>query len=89
MVSYRNDILPRFIPRDFTCMDGFGWPLGDVDFMIDPAPYADHADYGHARETLARLSSSNPSRRMPKGRPPWPPADIDLFARWIEEGCAP
>lgn len=89
MLGYQADILPFFELRDFACMDNFGWPLGDVDFMTDPAPYGDHADHGHARETFARLSSSNPSRRMPKGRPPWTAEKLAQFRAWMEDGFLP
>jgi len=40
-----------------------------------------------ASELIKRLMATSPTRMMPKGGPPLPPAQINLFKRWIDAGA--
>lgn len=87
-ISFANDIAVLFTDPDVVCMDS-RIHLRDYAVMSDPAGNEDFGDYATARNVLDRLSQPGGPLRMPRGRPPWPQADIDLFARWIEQGCPP
>lgn len=39
-------------------------------------------------ELLKRLLATSPTRLMPKGGPPLPPAQIELFKKWIDAGAS-
>ena len=74
--SFRRDIAPLFRPIDVGHMNGFGLDLSDRQTVADREP-----------DILDRLRSPDPDVVMPK--PPgqrWTSAQIDLFARWVDEG---
>jgi hypothetical protein len=74
--SFRRDIAPLFRPVDVEHMINFGVELSDHQMVTEKAS-----------DILQRLRGLGPGRIMPP--PPhqrWTNAQIDLFARWIEEG---
>jgi len=74
--SFRRDIAPLFRPVDIAHMNGFGVRLSDQLVVANRAP-----------DILTRLRGGTGVRIMPP--PPdqrWTSAQIDLFARWVEEG---
>jgi hypothetical protein len=74
--SFRRDIAPLFRPVDIEHMGDFGLDLSD---RLDAA--------NRGTDILKRLRSTDPGVVMPP--PPdqrWTSAQIDLFARWVDEG---
>jgi hypothetical protein len=88
VVSFANDIKPKFRPQDIACMNRQQIPLVDYDYMSDPTGDASYADHANARHVLARLSGTE-TRRMPLNGPYWSDADIKTLSDWIEGGVLP
>ncbi len=86
-VSFDQEILPLFRPRDRNCMAAFGVALDDFAWMSDPAGDAAFPDHANVRHVHAHLSGTEAPRMPPDGA--WPAERIDLLAQWIEEGCQP
>lgn len=77
-VSFANDILRLFIDEDINHMSTF----------FDLSSYDDNK--AHATEILQRLKGEGGLRRMPPPpRTAWPPNDINLYQKWISDGCLP
>jgi hypothetical protein len=73
-IGFIEDIVVLFTPGDKTCME----------FILSLDSWSDVRRA--AREILRRLRlDQGVSGHMPVGRT-WPPADIDRFAKWIDEG---
>jgi hypothetical protein len=77
-VSFARDILPMFRPIDVRCMTSRGVLLDNYEWMSDPT-----GDYVNAKSQLAVLTNQS----MPPRGPFWSPAQLDLLAKWISDGC--
>jgi hypothetical protein len=74
--SFAKDILPLFRAIDIQHMRPRGVSLDDAAFMQVPA---------NAQRVLDTLTSQS----MPPGGPFWPPEQLALFQKWIDEGLQP
>jgi hypothetical protein len=75
-VSFAKDILPLFRAIDIAHMRPRGFPLDDPAFMRDPA---------NAQQILDVLTDQS----MPPGGPFWPPEQLVLFKKWMDDGLQP
>lgn len=78
--SFRADILPLFTERDIQGMIK-GFNLASYDEVKAHAP----AIYDRIRGIGGAVMPPPP----PRGEGPWPQSRIDLFAKWIADGCPP
>lgn len=78
-VSFERDIRPLFRPVDIKHMAGMDVLLDDYAFMSDPK---------NAKAVFEYLSGTQ-QPQMPPGGPFWSEEQLDLFARWMEEGRKP
>jgi hypothetical protein len=80
MTSYATDIRPLFTDKD---VEGMSW-----DF--DLRSYDDCK--GNAQSMYDRLRGIGGAIMPPpppRGDGPWPQKQIDLFGKWVAEGCPP
>jgi hypothetical protein len=73
--SFARDIGPLFRPVDVEHMTRFGVDLGSYEGVRDAA-----------EAVLQRLRGDDGAIMPPPPHRPWTTAQLDLFARWIEEG---
>jgi hypothetical protein len=78
--SFQTDIRPLFTERDIQGMKK-GFDLTSYDEVKAHAA----AIYDRIRGIGGALMPPPP----PRGEGPWPQARIDLFAKWIADGCPP
>jgi hypothetical protein len=78
--SFQADIRPLFTDRDIQGMIK-GFNLASYDEVKAHAA----AIYDRIRGIGGALMPPPP----PKGEGPWPQSRIDLFAKWIADGCPP
>ncbi|MFY9732491.1 MAG: hypothetical protein WB723_12320 [Candidatus Acidiferrales bacterium] len=78
--SFGADILPLFTERDIQGMIK-GFNLASYDEVKAHAS----AIYDRIRGIGGAVMPPPP----PKGEGPWPQSRIDLFAKWIADGCPP
>lgn len=78
--SFQADIRPLFTDRD---IKGMARAFDLADYAAVKAHAA--AIYDRIRGVGGALMPPRP----PVGEGPWPEARIDLFARWIADGCPP
>jgi hypothetical protein len=82
-VSFARNIRPLFRPIDIAHMLPFGVRLGDYAYMADPS-----GDFRNARSVVAYLLGTH-EPRMPLGGPFWTDAQLQLYQRWMDDGCQP
>ena len=78
--GFRADILPLFTERDIQGMIK-GFNLASYDEVKAHAS----AIYDRIRGIGGAVMPPPP----PRGEGPWPQSRIDLFAKWIADGCPP
>lgn len=78
--SYAKDIRPLFTQRDIDGMKK-GFNLASYEEVKARAA----AIYDRIRGIGGAVMPPPP----PRGEGPWPPARIELFAKWIADGCQP
>jgi hypothetical protein len=78
--SFQTDIRPLFTERDIQGMKK-GFDLTSYDEVKAHAA----AIYDRIRGIGGALMPPPP----PRGEGPWPQARIELFAKWIADGCPP
>ena len=78
--SFQTDIRPLFTERDIRGMSK-AFNLGSYDDVKMHAA----AIYDRIRGIGGAVMPPPP----PRGEGPWPQARIELFAKWMEEGCQP
>ena len=78
--SFQADIRPLFTERDIQgMMKGFN--LASYDEVKAHAA----AIYDRIRGIGGAVMPPSP----PRGESPWPQSRIDLFAKWVADGCPP
>ena len=78
--SFQSDILPLFAERDIRGMIK-GFNLASYDEVKAHAA----AIYNRIRGIGGVVMPPPP----PRGEGPWPQSRIDLFAKWMADGCPP
>ena len=78
--SFQADIRPLFTERDIQGMIK-GFNLASYDEVKAHAA----AIYGRIRGIGGAVMPPPP----PRGEGPWPQSRIDLFAKWVADGCPP
>ena len=78
--SFEADIRPLFTERDIDGMKK-GFNLASYDEVKAHAA----AIYDRIRGIGGALMPPPP----PRGEGPWPQSRIDLFAKWVADGCPP
>lgn len=78
--SFAADIRPLFTERDIQAMSK-AFNLGKYDDVKAHAAII----YDRIRAIGGAVMPPPP----PRGEGPWPQARIDLFAKWIADGCPP
>lgn len=78
-VSFERDIRPLFRPVDIQHMSAMDVALDDYTFMSEPE---------NAQKVLEFLNGTQ-QPQMPPGGPYWSEEQLNLFARWIEQGRQP
>ena len=78
--SFEADIRPLFTDRDIEGMKK-GFNLASYDEVKAHAP----AIYDRIRGIGGAVMPPPP----PRGEGPWPQSNIDLFAKWLADGCQP
>jgi hypothetical protein len=78
-VSFARDIRPLFRQIDLDHMDRMGVMLDDYGYMSDRSNAQNVYDYLEGAK----------EPRMPIGGPYWDKEQLDVFARWMKDGCAP
>ena len=78
--SFQADIRPLFTERDIQGMIK-GFNLASYDEVKAHAA----AIYDRIRGIGGAVMPPPP----PRGEGPWPQSSIDLFAKWVAEGCPP
>ena len=70
--------------------------LINYEWMSDPAPSDDgdpptYADHANARNVLVHLKGDDRGGKNPQMPPadPWPDSCVNLFEKWIDQGCNP
>jgi hypothetical protein len=80
MTSYAADILPLFTDLD---VKGMSW-----DFNL--RSYDDVKAHAAAiGERIRGIGGSVMPPAPPRGDGPWPQERIELFGKWVAEGCPP
>jgi hypothetical protein len=78
--SFRNDILPLFTERDIVGMRR----------AFDLTDYAAVRSHAKAiRDRIRGIGGTVMPPPPPVGDGPWPQSNIDLFNRWMADGCPP
>jgi hypothetical protein len=80
VTSFERDIRPLFTERDIHAMSK-AFNLASYD---DVKPHA-AAIYDRIRGIGGAIMPPAP----PRGEGPWPQNHVELFARWMAEGCPP
>jgi hypothetical protein len=80
LTSFQADIRPLFTQRDIDGMKK-GFNLASYDEVKAHAA----AIYDRIRGIGGALMPPPP----PRGEGPWPQSRIDLFAKWMADGCQP
>ena len=80
LTSFQTDIRPLFTERDIQGMIK-GFNLASYDEVKTHAA----AIYDRIRGIGGALMPPPP----PRGEGPWPQARIELFAKWMADGCQP
>ena len=80
VTSYQADILPLCTERDVHAMSK-AFNLGSYDDVKAHAA----AIYDRIRGIGGAVMPPPP----PRGEGPWPQSRIDLFAKWMADGCQP
>jgi hypothetical protein len=78
--SFKNDVLPLFSERDIRGMKR-AFDLTDYE-----------AVKAHAKAISDRIRAVGGTVMPPpppRGDGPWPQSKIDLFERWVVDGCPP
>jgi hypothetical protein len=78
--SFKTDILPLFTERDIKGMSP-GFDLTSYDAVKA------HAQAIHDR--IRGIGGAVMPPPPPVGDGPWPQSNIDLFDRWMADGCLP
>jgi hypothetical protein len=78
--SFQKDILPLFTERDIRAMSK-AFNLASYDDVKKHAAII----YDRIRGIGGAVMPPPP----PRGEGPWPQANIELFAKWIEDGYQP
>jgi hypothetical protein len=78
--GFQTDILPLFSERDIHAMRN-AFNLGSYDDVKAHAA----AIYDRIRGIGGAVMPPPP----PRGEGPWPQSRIDLFAKWMADGCQP
>jgi hypothetical protein len=78
--SFKSDIRPLFTERDIEAMSK-AFNLASYDDVKARA----HLIYDRIRGVGGAVMPPPP----PRGEGPWPQARIDLFGRWVADGCRP
>lgn len=72
-LSFAKDIRPLFRDEDIQCMGGMGVALDDPAWMCVRA---------NAESVYGTLADGS----MPPDEP-WPADNVELFKKWMDEGC--
>jgi hypothetical protein len=80
LTSFQADIRPLFTDRDIRGMSK-GFNLASYDEVKARAAII----YDRLRGIGGAVMPPPP----PRGEGPWPQAQIDLFAKWMADGCQP
>jgi hypothetical protein len=80
MTSFKTDIRSLFTERDIEAMSK-AFDLASYDDVKARAPLIDDRIRGIGGATMPPPS--------PRGDGPWPQSNIDLFGRWVADGCPP
>jgi hypothetical protein len=80
LTSFRTDILPLFTERDIHAMSK-AFNLGKYEDVKAHAAII----YDRIRGSGGAVMPPPP----PRGEGPWPQARIELFAKWMADGCPP
>ena len=78
-VSFAADIRPMFRQIDIDHMSGFDVRLDDYAYMSKR----------ENAESVLKFLDGRESPQMPPGGPFWTQEQLDLFSRWIKDGCKP
>lgn len=78
--SYEADIRPLFTERDIQSMSKVFNLASYTDVKTRAAVV-----YNRIRGIGGAVMPPPP----PRGEGPWPPSNIELFGRWIADGCPP
>jgi len=78
-VSFAHDIRPLFRQVDIDHMGRIGVQLDSYGYMSNRSNAQNVYDY--------LVGTKEP--RMPPGGPFWDGHQLDLFSRWMKDGCAP
>ena len=78
--SYQADIRPLFTQRDIQAMSK----------AFDLASYDDvRANAAAIFDRIRGIGGAVMPPPPPKGEGPWPQSRIDLFGKWMADGCPP
>jgi hypothetical protein len=104
-ISFQEHIAPLFSDEQVECMRNDNFRTGNhasdegpvllinYEWMSDPAPSddGDYADHSNARNVLAHLKGADRGGQNPVMPPadPWPDSCVNLFEKWIKDGCKP
>lgn len=80
LTSFQRDIRPFFTDRDIRAMSK-AFNLASYDDVKAHAPII----YDRIRGVGGAVMPPPP----PRGEGPWPQSRIELFAKWMSEGCPP
>lgn len=95
-VSFSNDIAPILAEQCLVChgggnqQPGGGLTVATFQAMLRGGDNGPPWVPGKPEESLLvqKLKGTAGGARMPRGRPPLPDEQIDLFARWVAEGAS-
>jgi hypothetical protein len=88
VTSFADDVVHLFSTGQIGCMSGQDVQLDDYTYMSDSSGDASFADHANARHVYARLTGTE-TPRMPPGGPFFPPAKLQTFDDWMQEGFLP
>jgi hypothetical protein len=78
--SYSADIRPLFTDRD----------IAGMRKAFDLASYDDVKAHAHQiYDRIRGIGGAVMPPPPPRGEGAWPPEQIELFGRWLSEGCPP
>jgi len=80
MTSYAADIRPLFTDRDIQGMSR-AFDLADYDQV--------RAHAAAINDRIRGVGGALMPPVPPRGEGPWPQTHIDLFGKWVAEGCPP
>ena len=80
ITSFETDIRPLFTDRD----------IHGMSKVFNLASYDDvKADASAIYDRIRGIGGAVMPPAPPRGEGPWPQSRIDLFAKWIADGCKP